>query len=223
MNIYLKYGVSAAALLAAVSLARAETNEHQAAPGSEHREGETSKPAQGKQGKASPSTQNQGERQQGSAQPKGRTAEDSHPQVQKQPEKRAEGEQGNKAPQTGQTERNVQRDTAGRGVQGNATVGRAENEHSRTRATINVTPEQKTHLHDVISHDSAIHRYRRSDINFSLNIGTRIPDSIAFYDPPPQFLQIDPDFQGYKIIVLDDVVLIVDPETREIVDVIQLA
>ena len=54
-----------------------------------------------------------------------------------------------------------------------------------------------------------------------MNVGTRIPDTITFYDPPPQFVDIDPEFRRYKIVVLDDEVLVVDPETREIVDVIQ--
>jgi hypothetical protein len=34
-------------------------------------------------------------------------------------------------------------------------------------------------------------------------------------------VEIDPVFQGYKIVVLDDVILVVDPATREIVDVIR--
>jgi hypothetical protein len=53
-----------------------------------------------------------------------------------------------------------------------------------------------------------------------VNIGTRIPASVVFYDPPAQFVEIEPEFRGYKIVVLDDEILIIDPETREIVDVI---
>jgi len=36
-----------------------------------------------------------------------------------------------------------------------------------------------------------------------------------------QVVEIDPVFQGYKIVALDDVILVVDPATREIVDVIR--
>jgi hypothetical protein len=49
--------------------------------------------------------------------------------------------------------------------------------------------------------------------------GFRAPS--GFYDPPAQVVEIDPVFQGYKIVVLDDVILVVDPATREIVDVIK--
>ena len=69
--------------------------------------------------------------------------------------------------------------------------------------------------------DSSIHRYHRSDVNFVVQVGTRIPNTIEFYDAPAQVVQIDPVFQSYKIVVLDDVILVIDPATREIVDVIR--
>jgi hypothetical protein len=65
------------------------------------------------------------------------------------------------------------------------------------------------------------HRYHRADVDFPVQVGTRIPTTIEFYDPPAQVVQIDPVFQGYKIVVLDDVILVIDPATREIIDVIR--
>ena len=58
-------------------------------------------------------------------------------------------------------------------------------------------------------------------MNFPVQVGARIPNTIEFYDAPAQIVQIDPVFQGYKIVVFDDVILVVDPSTREIVDVIR--
>ena len=51
-------------------------------------------------------------------------------------------------------------------------------------------------------------------------MGARVPDDVEFFAPPPRFVEIDPVFRRYKIIVLDDEILVVDPATREIVDVI---
>ena len=79
----------------------------------------------------------------------------------------------------------------------------------------------RTHSPGFPVQDSAIHRYHRADVDFPVQVGTRIPSTIEFYDPPAQVVQIDPVFQGYKIVVLDDVILVVDPATREIVDVIR--
>jgi hypothetical protein len=52
------------------------------------------------------------------------------------------------------------------------------------------------------------------------NVGARIPEGVEFFAPPPRFVEIDPDFRYYKIVVLDNEILVVDPATREIVDVI---
>jgi Protein of unknown function (DUF1236) len=60
-----------------------------------------------------------------------------------------------------------------------------------------------------------MHVYHRNDLRFNVAVGARIPGTITFYDAPSQHLSIDPEFQGYKIVILDDVVLIIDPDTRE--------
>ena len=76
-------------------------------------------------------------------------------------------------------------------------------------------------FYGILVRDTAIHRYHRAEVDFPVQVGTRIPGTIEFYDAPAQVVQIDPVFQGYKIVVLDDVILVVDPVTREIVDVIR--
>ena len=73
-----------------------------------------------------------------------------------------------------------------------------------------------------ITSDRGIHVYHRSDIGFGVRTGERIPPRIEIYDAPPRFVEIDPEFRRYKIVALDDVILVVDPATREIVDVIPI-
>ncbi len=88
------------------------------------------------------------------------------------------------------------------------------------RPNIHISGVQRTKLHDAIGVSTAIHHYRASEIHFTVEVGTRVPEDITFYDAPVQFIDIDPEFSGYKIVVLDDEILVIDPETREIVDVI---
>jgi hypothetical protein len=206
MKIFLKCGASALAILAAISLAQAQTNEREkVAPGAER---EQAKPSQGSPAKGS---------EQHQTAPKGseqhKTAPKGHAEGATQQPGRTTAEESK-----GQ---NRQKQSEVTGAAKGEPAGRAENERSKTRVNINVTTQQKTRIHDFIAHDNGIRRYHRSDINFSLNVGTRIPDAITYYDPPSQFLEIDPEFSGYKIVVLDDVILIIDPETREIIDVIE--
>ncbi len=99
-------------------------------------------------------------------------------------------------------------------------LGREGSKTGASRANFHIEGAQKTELHETILHDTAIRRYHRGDINFPVRVGTRIPASIEFFTPPARFVEIDPEFRRYKIVVLDDEILVVDPETREIVDII---
>lgn len=111
------------------------------------------------------------------------------------------------------------RDTElGGGIREGGTVGRAGADRDRFAS---ISREQKTRIHSILVRDSSIHRYHRSDVDFAVRVGSRIPDTIEFYDAPAQVIRIDPVFREYKIVVLDDVILVVDPATREIVDVIR--
>ena len=111
------------------------------------------------------------------------------------------------------------RETEPGGARGNEAAGRARGDSNRFAS---ISREQKTRIHGILVRDAAIHRYHRADVTFPVQVGTRIPVAIEFFDPPAQVLQIDPVFQGYKIVVLDDVILVVDPVTREIIDVIRV-
>jgi hypothetical protein len=106
------------------------------------------------------------------------------------------------------------------GAARNEELGRESRQSGASRANIHISPAQKTELHSVIVNDRGIRRYRRGEVNFAVNIGTRIPASVVFYDPPARFVEIDPEFRRFKIVVLDDEILVIDPVTREIVDVI---
>ena len=90
------------------------------------------------------------------------------------------------------------------------------------RPNIQISGVQKTRLHDALSGSKTIRRYHASEIHFTVEVGTRVPDDVIYYDAPVQFIDIDPEFSGYKIVVLDDEILVIDPETREIVEVIPI-
>jgi hypothetical protein len=278
MKASIKYGVSAIALLAAISLAHAQINERQGggASGSEHSmagrggeprsaQGERGAQSEGasraergqngasmhqgksaEQGDHSQRGQSTTQHEQGGAQ-KGRTAEErsegSAHHEQSVERNRAEGQaaqerEGGRAGQAernagqGQGERSARTERENRGIQGEETRGReTELGGARGRETTgraagerfaSISREQKTRIHGILFSDNAIHRYHETDVHVPIRVGARIPDAIEFYTPPAQVVQIDPVFRDYKIVVLDDVILVVDPYTREIVDVIRV-
>ena len=227
MRIYMKYGASVVALLATLALAHAQS-EHQ---GGGEKGGEAvqhAQPERGKEGgakerapaaqerskgenRASPSKEKQPAEHRAdenaakehapAAQERGKGETHASPAKEKQPAEFREGER------KAQDKKENQR-------QSNA-VGTATR-----RPNIHISGVQKTRLHDAIGGSMAIRHYHASEIHFTVGVGTRVPDDVIFYDAPVQFIDIDPEFSGYKIVVLDDVILVIDPETREIVEVI---
>jgi hypothetical protein len=61
---------------------------------------------------------------------------------------------------------------------------------------------------------------RLNDVNFALRVGTAIPRSVGLHRLPPSIVEIVPAYEGYDFILVRDEIVIIDPDTYEIVDVI---
>jgi hypothetical protein len=95
--------------------------------------------------------------------------------------------------------------------------GRSEHRGSIT----NVTSEQKTRVKSVFSRH---HVQPARNLNVSVNVGVALPRSVHLYPIPEDIVVIVPDYRGYEYIMLDDDrVAIVDPDTFEVVDIIVIA
>ena len=58
------------------------------------------------------------------------------------------------------------------------------------------------------------------DVDFSISIGTRVPRRIELYPIPAAVIDIVPQYRGYRYFVVQDDIVIVEPDTYEIVYVI---
>lgn len=214
MKYILRIGVSVLAMTVAANLANAQSNEQKS--------GDTQAPSSvaPKLGTKEPSANQAGTTMERGEKPKQADGDKRGTQVEKstpvEPKQRDAGTDAQK-PDAGKS----QIPTEKQGEKSAASPDRSDG-GSKTKVDVTVTPEQKTRVRDVVRSDSGIKRTNRSQITFNLNVGTRIPETIVFYDAPPTLVTIIPDYRRYKVIVLDDVVLIVDPVTREIVDVIAI-
>lgn len=86
-------------------------------------------------------------------------------------------------------------------------------------ASRKLQPQHKT----VIKETIVKRNVRPAQVNFSINVGTVVPRSVVLYDLPPTIIEVAPDYSGYKYILADDdTILVIDPETWEIVDVIDV-
>jgi hypothetical protein len=59
-----------------------------------------------------------------------------------------------------------------------------------------------------------------NNINFSIAVGTRVPHDVSFHPLPPEIVDIYPDWRGYEFILIRDQIIVVDPQTVEIVAVL---
>ncbi|WP_419539712.1 DUF1236 domain-containing protein [Methylobacterium oryzae] len=58
------------------------------------------------------------------------------------------------------------------------------------------------------------------DVAFGLTVGTAIPRSVSLHRLPPAIIELVPQYEGYDFILVRDDIVIIDPDTYEIVDVI---
>ena len=59
-----------------------------------------------------------------------------------------------------------------------------------------------------------------TNVNFNIGVGTVVPRSIGLHPLPPAILTLVPAYRGYEFILVRDDIVIIDPDTYEIIDVI---
>jgi len=82
----------------------------------------------------------------------------------------------------------------------------------------NLAPEQRTKIRTVIK--EKVHVQPLTHVNFSVSIGTRVPHDVHFYPLPPEVITLYPAWRGYNFVMVGDEIVVIDPATYEIVEVI---
>ncbi len=88
-----------------------------------------------------------------------------------------------------------------------------------TRATINLTPEKRTQIHEVIVQERNAPRV--SSPNFNVSVGARVPRTIRFMALPRTILEIEPAWRGFEYFMVGDEIVIIDPRSMEIVAIVE--
>jgi hypothetical protein len=90
--------------------------------------------------------------------------------------------------------------------------------NAATSATAAPPPEKQSQIVSAIKSER-IDEVR--DVNFELNIGARIPPTVRAYPLPPRIVEIYPEWRGYEVIRVRGKYVIVRPQTREVVYIIE--
>src|SRR6266851_5137694 len=82
-----------------------------------------------------------------------------------------------------------------------------------------LSTEQRTKITTVIKEQ---HVQPVTNVNFSISVGTRVPrgGGVTFHPLPAEIVTVYPQWRGYEYILVRDQILVIDPRTGEIVDVI---
>ena len=78
-------------------------------------------------------------------------------------------------------------------------------------------PEKRTQIVSAIKSE----RIQETNINVNVSVGTVLPSSVTFHQLPPRIVEIYPEWRGYEVVLIHGRYVIVRPQTREIVYVIE--
>jgi hypothetical protein len=132
---------------------------------------------------------------------------------------------GNHEPRAGSDESSPARSVA---VQPGASVSRTEQSAHQDAAgaaspstsgpaSATMSEEQRTKIRQALLQ----HEVKPvTNANFSISVGATVPERVTLYEVPPSIAEIVPEYRTYRYTVVRDEILIIDPTTRKVIDVI---
>lgn len=99
-----------------------------------------------------------------------------------------------------------------------------KNSESKTQTTgqagagAKLSTEQRTKITTVIREQKV---QPVTNVNFSISVGTRVPRSVHFHALPAEIVTVYPDWRGYEFFLVRDEIIVVNPQTFEIVAVLE--
>jgi Protein of unknown function (DUF1236) len=111
----------------------------------------------------------------------------------------------------------------------NSNMNRAEDRNGAAKSTTTTTgqagagaklsTEQRTKISTVFKSQ---HVQPATNVNFSISVGTRVPRNVGFHPLPAEIVTIYPEWRGYEFFLVNNQIVVVNPRTLEIVDVIDV-
>jgi hypothetical protein len=147
------------------------------------------------------------------------SAAQTNPSTERQPSNSAASQ--SRQPATAQqpnTDRNAASSSQGAGSESRDqahTTGRTE---SSTRVSASLQGADRTRLDRAVG---KVDIKSVSSVNFSVSVGTAVPDTVTLHPLPTEIVAILPQYRGYDFLVVKNEFVIVEPRTHKIVDVVE--
>jgi hypothetical protein len=108
----------------------------------------------------------------------------------------------------------------------NSNMNRAEDRNGAAKSTTTtgqagagakLSTEQRTKITSVIKSQNV---RPATNVNFSISVGTRVPRNVGFHPLPAEIVTIYPEWRGYEFFLVNNQIVVVNPRTLEIVEII---
>ncbi|WP_284246445.1 DUF1236 domain-containing protein, partial [Methylobacterium haplocladii] len=127
----------------------------------------------------------------------------------------AQGERGGRDGKADRGDRDGKSEAGERGGRGEA--GGRGGRSNAAGASRSLSSTQRTEFRSTITRSGV---RPLTNVNFNVSVGTAIPRSVRLNPLPAAILTLVPAYRGYDYVLVGDDIVIIDPDTYEIIDVI---
>jgi hypothetical protein len=134
-------------------------------------------------------------------------------------QERAQTQPGGKTEENAQsqdrnkTQENAQTQEKGGQSQQNAAASKASSGKS-----VQLNDNQRTQIKNIVVKDTNVARV--DHVDFSVNVGVAVPRSVHVAVLPTDVVEVVPEYRGFEYVIVGEQLLIIDPNTMLIVDVL---
>jgi hypothetical protein len=100
-----------------------------------------------------------------------------------------------------------------------ATDSKSQTTTGQAGASAKLSTEQRTKITSVIREQ---HVQPATNVNFEIRAGARVPRTVSFHPLPREIVTIYPEWREYEYFLVNNQIVVVNPRTLEIVDVIDV-
>jgi hypothetical protein len=99
-------------------------------------------------------------------------------------------------------------------------VQQGEREGRSSNTTVSFSSEQRTKIRETVFKEKNAPRV--SNVDFSINVGTVVPRTVHIVEVPEVIVTVHPEWRGYRYFIVNEEIVVVEPDTLKIVAVIDV-
>ena len=134
--------------------------------------------------------------------------EQKQQRTQEQREQRQDRAQDKSSPKADRNATDTKSDRKGDATTGQGAAG---------SGSASLTSEQRSKISTNIRQTNV---KRETNVNFNISVGTTVPRTVTLHALPPTVVEVYPQWRGYRFVLVEDEIIIIEPSSYRIVAVI---